>query len=129
MWFYFSGGHLIRTDNSRERRPVPPAIHPPGLKQELFMPKAKNQQSQESKTEVKAPAAEQQCCEVDFVFECNGAEHVYVCGGFNDWHPTCLRMIGNPDSGLWEKRLLLPPGRHEYKFVVDGEWLDRKSVV
>ncbi len=87
------------------------------------MPKAKNQQRRESKTEMKAPAAEQQCREVDFVLECNGAEHVYVCGGFNDWHPACLRMIGNPDAGLWEKRLLLPPGRHEYKFVVDGKWL------
>ena len=31
-------------------------------------------------------------------------------------------MIGSPDAGLWEKRLVLPPGRHEYKFVVDGQW-------
>jgi 1,4-alpha-glucan branching enzyme len=87
------------------------------------MPKTQNPQSQESRTEMKSSAAEPQCREVDFVLECNGAEHVYVCGSFNDWHPTCLRMIGNPDAGLWEKRLLLPPGRHEYKFVVDGKWL------
>ena len=61
--------------------------------------------------------------QVDFVLECNGAEHVYVCGDFNQWRPACLRMIGNPEDGLWEKRLMLPPGRHEYKFVVDGRWL------
>jgi 1,4-alpha-glucan branching enzyme len=89
----------------------------------MFMAKSKKKQSQESETEMKSPAAEQQSREVDFVLECSGAEHGYVCGGFNDWHPTCRRMIGNPDPGLWEKRLLLPPGRHEYKFVVDGKWL------
>jgi 1,4-alpha-glucan branching enzyme len=60
---------------------------------------------------------------VDFILEYTGAEHVYVCGDFNQWQPTSLRMIGNPDAGLWEKRLALPPGRHEYKFVVDGTWL------
>ena len=60
--------------------------------------------------------------EVEFVLECAGAEHVYVCGDFNEWKPAGLPMIGSPESGLWEKRLLLPPGRHEYKFVVDGQW-------
>jgi 1,4-alpha-glucan branching enzyme len=60
--------------------------------------------------------------EVEFVLECNGAEQVYICGDFNLWRPTSLRMIGNPDAGLWEKRLVLPPGRYEYKFVVDGNW-------
>ena len=60
--------------------------------------------------------------EIDFVVECSGAEQVYVCGDFNGWQPTSLRMVGSPDAGLWEKRLILPPGRHEYKFVVDGQW-------
>jgi 1,4-alpha-glucan branching enzyme len=60
--------------------------------------------------------------EVEFVLECIGADHVYVCGDFNDWQPTCLRMIGRRDAGLWEKRLVLPAGRHEYKFIVDGKW-------
>ena len=31
-------------------------------------------------------------------------------------------MVGNSDVGLWEKRLVLPPGHYEYKFVVDGSW-------
>ena len=73
--------------------------------------------------EMKAPAADLQCREVDFVLEYNGAEHVHVCADFTDWRPTSLRMIGDMIPGLWEKRLLLPPGRHEYKFVVDGKWL------
>jgi len=61
--------------------------------------------------------------EIDFVLEYIGAKHVYICGDFNHWQPTSLRMIGNPDAGLWEKRLPLPPGRHEYKYFVDGQWL------
>jgi 1,4-alpha-glucan branching enzyme len=85
------------------------------------MPKSKNEQERQKKMEM--PTANHPGREVDFVLEFIGAEQVYVCGDFNDWHPTCLRMIGNADAGLWEKRLTLPAGRFEYKFVVDGNWL------
>jgi 1,4-alpha-glucan branching enzyme len=61
--------------------------------------------------------------DVDFVLETSGAERVYLCGDFNDWQPASLRMIGNPDAGLWQKRLSLPSGRYEYKFNVDGRWI------
>ena len=86
------------------------------------MQKTKNQSSRKSKTETPA-AANSPHREVGFVLEYTDVEHVYVCGDFNDWHPTSLRMIGNADDGLWEKRLTLLPGRYEYKFVVDGNWL------
>ncbi len=69
------------------------------------------------------PAAGRRTVEVEFVFYRCGAEQVYICGDFNDWHPTSLRMIGISDAGLWEKRLALPPGRYEYKFIVDGAWV------
>lgn len=61
--------------------------------------------------------------EVEFVLVCLGARHVYVCGDFNDWQPASLRMIGTAGTGMWKKRLVLPPGRHEYKYIVDGTWL------
>jgi 1,4-alpha-glucan branching enzyme len=89
----------------------------------MFMRKSKNQLNQKLNSESQQFPTRRQNCDVDFVLECNGAEQVFVCGDFNDWHPTSLRMIGNPDMGLWEKRLVLPPGRHEYKFIVDGKWL------
>jgi 1,4-alpha-glucan branching enzyme len=76
--------------------------------------------SQSQKREALPP--EPRRVEVEFVLECTGAEQVYICGDFNQWRPTSLRMIGNPDAGLWEKRLTLPPGRYEYKFVVNGNW-------
>jgi hypothetical protein len=25
-------------------------------------------------------------------------------------------------KGIWSKTIFIAPGRHEYKFVVDGEW-------
>jgi 1,4-alpha-glucan branching enzyme len=87
------------------------------------MQKSKNKRSLENKLETKASTAKPPYREVDFVLECNEMEHVHVCGDFNDWRPTSLRMIRNPDTGLWEKRLTLLPGRYEYKFVVDGKWL------
>jgi 1,4-alpha-glucan branching enzyme len=87
------------------------------------MPKSKKSRRYENRTEMESSAENQPGRGVDFVLECNGAEHVYVCGSFNNWHPTCLRMIGSPDAGLWQKRLIIPPGRHEYKFVVDGKWM------
>lgn len=51
------------------------------------------------------------------------AQQVCVAGSFNDWHPTVTPMIRLGD-GQWAKELALPPGRYEYRFVVDGEWVD-----
>ena len=60
--------------------------------------------------------------EVVFVLNSRKAEEVYLCGDFNDWLPDGLPMIRRGDQRLWEKRLVLPPGRYEYKFIVDGVW-------
>ncbi len=60
--------------------------------------------------------------EVRFVLERPDAQVVHLCGNFNQWSPSSLRMIRRDGNGLWEKHLTLPPGRYEYKFVVDGKW-------
>lgn len=51
------------------------------------------------------------------------ADRVFVAGSFNDWHPTVTPMI-RLEGGKWAKELVLPPGRYEYRFVVDGQWMD-----
>ncbi len=51
------------------------------------------------------------------------AQEVCIAGSFNDWHPTATPMIRLED-GKWAKELALPPGRYEYRFVVDGQWVD-----
>ena len=61
--------------------------------------------------------------EVAFVLNHPGAESVYLCGDFNEWFPAGLPMISRAEGHLWEKRLLLRPGRYEYKFIVDGVWM------
>lgn len=52
-----------------------------------------------------------------------GAQEVSIAGSFNDWHPKVTPMIRLSD-GKWAKELSLAPGRYEYRFVVDGEWVD-----
>lgn len=52
-----------------------------------------------------------------------GAQTVFIAGSFNDWHPTVSPMLHLSD-GTWAKELVLAPGRYEYRFVVDGQWVD-----
>lgn len=47
------------------------------------------------------------------------AREITLVGSFNDWDPGALRMTKSAD-GQWSADLQLPPGRYEYKFVVDG---------
>jgi hypothetical protein len=48
------------------------------------------------------------------------AREVYLIGDFNNWDMYGLPMYST-DTG-WEIRLDLPPGKHYYKFIVDGHW-------
>jgi len=51
------------------------------------------------------------------------ARSVHVVGTFNNWKfgATPLIWLGGIK---WFKDLLLAPGRYEYRFVVDKEWVD-----
>ncbi len=49
------------------------------------------------------------------------ARQVYLAGDFNNWDPTALPMQRD-EKGVWWVVVKLSPGRHEYKFVVDGQW-------
>lgn len=62
--------------------------------------------------------------DVIFAIEASEAQAVYLCGDFNDWSRTGLDMIRHATNGKWEKHLALQPGRYEYKFLVDGEWVN-----
>jgi 1,4-alpha-glucan branching enzyme len=65
----------------------------------------------------------QQTKKVQFRCSAAGAKSVTVVGTFNNWNPavTPLRKARNGD---WSATVSLPPGRYEYRFVVDGEWRD-----
>lgn len=49
------------------------------------------------------------------------AREIVLTGSFNDWDPAALPMNRITD-GEWSVDLRLPPGRYEYKFLVDGVW-------
>ena len=57
-------------------------------------------------------------------FSCHAptAKAVFVAGAFNNWKPDAAPLRPHLPSGEWTGTLPLPPGRHEYKFVVDGQW-------
>jgi 1,4-alpha-glucan branching enzyme len=55
------------------------------------------------------------------------ARAVAIAGTFNDWRPQATRMVAL-GAGRWLKRLVLPRGRHEYLFVVDGRWIPDPSA-
>lgn len=50
------------------------------------------------------------------------AKQVAVAGSFNQWKPEATPLEPAGD-GRWTGQLKLSPGRHEYLFVVDGQWL------
>ena len=56
-----------------------------------------------------------------FSLEAPDAKEVAVGGDFNNWNPETHSMTKDK-SGAWKKALVLPPGRFEYKFLVDGQW-------
>jgi 1,4-alpha-glucan branching enzyme len=51
------------------------------------------------------------------------AMQVFVAGCFNDWDPTADALMPGGE-GTWTCTLMLEPGEHEYRFVVDGVWWD-----
>ncbi len=59
---------------------------------------------------------------VTFLLPFCDASRVSLSGEFNGWSPQATPMQRYAD-GHWETTLELAPGRYEYKFVRDGEWM------
>lgn len=47
-----------------------------------------------------------------------------IAGDFNGWNPATAPMRLNRDAGVFECLVKLPPGRHAYRLVVDGRWIN-----
>lgn len=61
---------------------------------------------------------------VRFELEFPQAESVALAGSFNDWNDSTTLFTRSDGSGIWSVTVPLPPGEHEYLFVVDGErWI------
>lgn len=70
-----------------------------------------------------APGKEKKIRRIDFVLDAPEAQLVLLVGTFNDWSLTKHPMKKDA-NGQWKKSVMLSPGTHEYKFVVDGHWIE-----
>jgi 1,4-alpha-glucan branching enzyme len=60
---------------------------------------------------------------VRFVLVAPTARHVALVGDFNDWDRTATRLRQTGSDGVWTASISLPPGRHQYAFIVDDtQW-------
>jgi 1,4-alpha-glucan branching enzyme len=60
---------------------------------------------------------------VQFTLNMPKAKSVTVAGSFNAWDTKKTPLRKESNSG-WKTTVWLPPGRYEYRFVIDGtQWL------
>ena len=60
---------------------------------------------------------------VTFAYKAAEAQSVMVVGDFTGWQQAPVELKKDK-AGVWKKTILLPPGRYEYRLLVDGEWRD-----
>ena len=58
---------------------------------------------------------------VDFEHYAPEASLVQLAGAFNNWDLT-KNPLKKDEDGTWKVSIELPPGRYEYRFLVDGIW-------
>jgi 1,4-alpha-glucan branching enzyme len=65
---------------------------------------------------------------VTFSYSAPSAQTVLLAGDFTGWNeaPVPLKQDKN---GLWKKTISLPPGRYEYRLLVDGQWCDDPQCI
>lgn len=49
-------------------------------------------------------------------------QRIAIAGDFNRWSPDRTALRYNPQTGLHECVVSIPPGRCEYRLVIDGVW-------
>lgn len=59
---------------------------------------------------------------VEFHLKADPGSEIYLSGSFNDWSGKAKKMIDRYKSGEYAATLFLAPGKHEYKYLVNGEW-------
>ena len=58
---------------------------------------------------------------VNFSLKAPSVKEVILVGDFNNWdegrHP-----LEKDENGVWKLSMKIPPGKYEYKLLVDGHW-------
>ena len=58
---------------------------------------------------------------VTFELQAPEAQSVELAGSFNNWQRGQIKLTGPDATGHWSATVTLPPGQHEYLFLVDGK--------
>lgn len=61
--------------------------------------------------------------EQPFSYTAPTAETVLLVGDFTHWEKDPIRLQRQA-GGVWRTKVPLPPGKHHYRFIVDGVWRD-----
>ena len=61
--------------------------------------------------------------EMEFTFIAPDAKKVSIAGQFNNWNTQAMPMK-KAKNGAWTIKVKLPPGKCEYKYFVDGSWVN-----
>lgn len=71
------------------------------------------------------PATVVDADQVRFQLSAPEARQAAVAGSFNGWSPTATPMRRDSDGrGRWTATVRLPPGEHQFMYVIDGgEWI------
>jgi len=60
---------------------------------------------------------------IEFKLSAPNARSVRVAGTFNNWNVD-RSLMAKEAEGVWRIRIPMKAGRHEYRFVVDGQWME-----
>jgi len=60
--------------------------------------------------------------QVMFTFKHDPGKEVFIAGSFNNWDPKADKLTDRNQSGVYTVTVVIPKGRHEYKYVVDDVW-------
>lgn len=60
---------------------------------------------------------------VTFALQAPDAREVRLAGSFTEWESSPM-VLRKQKDGTWKKTVPLKPGTYEYRFMVDGQWMD-----
>jgi len=60
---------------------------------------------------------------VTFKFSDAVARQVFLAGSFNAWDPSA-RPLKKDAKGVWKTTMMLSQGVYQYRFIVDGNWME-----
>lgn len=56
-----------------------------------------------------------------FEYFAPNAASIFLCGSFNNWNEVATPLCKDR-TGRWKVKVELPLGRHQYRYLIDGQW-------